>query len=124
MKPLKPFNLEEALAGKPVQTRDGGEVTQLTLFKTNAIYPLLAVVDGIIKTYTDAGTLTVKTPSDYDLFMKAEMVEAWVNVYGGANPHFGTVYTSEAVATACIDSRDFIKTIKISATLTADEETK
>lgn len=37
---LKPFDLEKALAGEPVVTRQGEEVTQLTLFKTSSIYTL------------------------------------------------------------------------------------
>lgn len=39
---MKPFNLEEAKAGKPVCTRDGRRVEILSFENPNANYPILA----------------------------------------------------------------------------------
>lgn len=66
----KPFNLEEALAGKAVVTADGREVTQLHKFVTNAAIDLAGVIDGVLCTTTDI-----------DLRMKCETktIEGWVN---------------------------------------------
>lgn len=68
---LKPFNLEAALAGEPVVTRDGREVFQVTLFECESKYPLCAVVDGDICSFTETGGHYYNgQPSQYDLFMK------------------------------------------------------
>lgn len=41
---MKPFNLERALAGDAVITRDGREVTQLVKFDVESKYKLFGVV--------------------------------------------------------------------------------
>ena len=43
---MKPFDLEKALRGEKVVTRDGREVTQLTHFETQSAYRLHGVVSG------------------------------------------------------------------------------
>jgi len=81
---MKPFDLEKALAGKPVVTRDGNKVTQLTLFKTRRKQFLFGVVefddysnnyDNIIVTWDINGRYYnpydyIKSNNDnFDLFM-------------------------------------------------------
>jgi hypothetical protein len=40
---MKPFNLEEAKAGKPVCTRDGKRVEIISFENPNSVYPILAI---------------------------------------------------------------------------------
>ena len=78
----KPFDLKLALEGKPVITRDGKEVTQLILFNdTDANYPLLAVIDNKIKSFTKDGLSNLSYSTCNDLFMAPDKVTKWVNIY-------------------------------------------
>ena len=79
---MKPFNLEEALAGKPVVTRDGLKVIQLHLFECDLRFPLGAVIENgnCIFGFKKDGTWT-NVPSDYDLFMASPEKTVWVNLY-------------------------------------------
>lgn len=67
---LKPFDLEKALAGDPIITRDGREVTQATLFNCDSLYPLRAVVGGDVRAFTKDGVNNMLGISPDDLFMK------------------------------------------------------
>lgn len=68
---LIPFDLEKALAGDQVVTRDGREVSQVTLFECNDKYPLMAVIDGEIHCFTKQGVFNINNRQGYtDLFMK------------------------------------------------------
>ena len=80
---LEKFDLERALAGEPVITRDGREVTQLTLFNVeNNIYPLYGVVNNTIVRWTSEGIYyKFSEKDDGDLFMKPKVVERFYNVY-------------------------------------------
>ena len=78
---MKPFDLERALAGDKVVTRDGREVTQLTKFNSDADC-LAAVVDGELITWGEDGLYWVKgRDSGFDLFMAPKTVKRWVNFY-------------------------------------------
>lgn len=66
---MKPFNLEKALAGDPVVTRDGRVVTEIVHLKTN-IRPIIAVIDGRARGYLiDGTTRSANDWSQRDLFM-------------------------------------------------------
>jgi len=83
---IKPFNLQDALAGKPVVTRQGKKVTQLHLFNTNTEQPLLGIIEGDKDIYTwnkDGIYFSHKDTSAFDLFMATEKKSIWVNVYEG-----------------------------------------
>lgn len=73
---MKPFNLERALKGAPVITRDGREVTQLHLFDAEgADYPLYGVIKDktcgpFIEYFTEYGVWRRSGESGIDLFMK------------------------------------------------------
>ena len=68
---LIPFDLEKALAGETVVTRDGREVSQVTLFDCSSKYPLVAVVDGEVYGFAKTGGHYISGhPSSLDLFMK------------------------------------------------------
>ena len=71
---MKPFNLEAALRGEKVVTRDGREVTQLKLFECDSDYPLAGVVIGsnCVRVWTKEGNNLPRTTSSTDLFMHEE----------------------------------------------------
>ncbi len=69
---MKKFNLEEALAGKPVVTRDGRKVKELHLFKTDCEYPLAGVLehDNDVLMFTKEGVFPKYfRENHFDLFM-------------------------------------------------------
>jgi hypothetical protein len=81
---MKPFDLQKALAGEPVVTRDGREVTQLTKFDApNCLFPIAAVVAGELETFSIGGKFRIGGETKHDLFMATKTVkkEGWVNVY-------------------------------------------
>ena len=82
---MKTFNLQEALAGKPVVTRDGRKVTQLHLFECDAKFPLFVVIGGIggITAFRKDGSWSgfSNTDAGADLFMAPVEKTVWVNLY-------------------------------------------
>lgn len=84
---MKPFNLKKALAGAPVVTRDGREVTQLVHFidAPHSTYTIHGVVSNTIEEWTDEGVFcTYDDDCELDLFMASKKV--WVNLYAGPSP--------------------------------------
>ena len=80
------FNLERALAGDKVVTRDGREVTQLAHFdKVHTPYKernLRGVCDGCITAYTDSGYYYRDgKPTKYDLVMAPSQLSGFLNIY-------------------------------------------
>jgi len=107
----KPFDLEKALAGEPLVTRDGSAATQLTRFDCDAPYQLVAVVRGEIEEFTIDGRSVEHRESPYDLFMYE--LERWVNVYWNEekqNAYCGTHHSSEAEAKANINNPNYYQT--------------
>ena len=83
---MRQFNLEEAKAGKPVQTKEGDDVRLLCFDRHNQEYPLIGLIqledgDEEIKTYTSEGKVLAECESDSDLFMKPDIKERWINLY-------------------------------------------
>ncbi len=112
---MKPFNLEEALNGAKVVTRDGREVTQLIKFNADEDETLFGVVNKEIVAWNDKGKFQ---NSDHilDLFMFVEPVRRWVNVYKDVkgNIWLGRWCYSKEEAQKCIDpSGHFVKIIEI-----------
>lgn len=71
---MKPFNLERALSGDPVVTRDGRKVAQIVAFKNilENYQSVVAVVDGIIHRYMSNGRFFKTNETLVDLFMAEE----------------------------------------------------
>lgn len=68
---LTPFNLSEALAGKPIVTRNGIEVTGFQ--KRTSLYsivPYMALINGKQHYYPATGRYIGDEVHRYDLFMK------------------------------------------------------
>ena len=96
---MKPFNLERALAGDPVVTRDGRPVTQLASFKAKGQNTLYGVIDGYVGSWTPEGRWSVDVELPNDLFMAPTKRGGWMNVYTRGNDHYvargGDIYESE-----------------------------
>lgn len=82
---MKPFNLEEAKAGKPVCTRDGRKARILCFDRKCGGYPIIALVetddDESVFSCTIKGEYVYGTESNTDLMMAPTKQEGWVNVY-------------------------------------------
>lgn len=80
---MKPFNLEKALAGDPVVTRDGRKVTEIVHFKTlNNPQNIIAVLNGRLFPFYENGQY-IAQDTEFDLFMAPKIVKksGWLNVY-------------------------------------------
>jgi hypothetical protein len=107
---MKPFNLEAALAGAPVVTRDGQAVAGIHHFTTvEDDYVLGAVVNGSLETFSAEGAFNITRHHGLDLFMAPVMKSGWVNVYWdnkNAETFTSDAYaTSEEAATAIASSK-------------------
>lgn len=116
---LLPFNLDEALAGKAVVTRDGREVVAINQisasYRPNTIR--VEIKDGASLVYADNGRRKPVKKSPLDLFMKPEPKKKktyWVNVYEGLGELYTRrFYESKQEALDNNGGEDFIKTTKI-----------
>ena len=85
---LKPFNIDEARAGKPVCTRDGRKA-RIICFDRTGKFPIVALVEAKdrddIYSYLNCGKDNESVEKEYDLMMLPEKKEGWVNVYHGLN---------------------------------------
>ena len=109
----KPFDLERALAGDEVVTREGLAVTEIHYFKhVNSVYEVYVAVGGLVYACTKEGLYTFPVEDRFDLFMapKTKKCEAWANVYnwGISGVNYNT--KSKAIDNA---GKGCIKTIKI-----------
>lgn len=112
---MKPFNLEEALAGKPVITRDGKEVKQLIQFDIKDWDCLYGVIDTDVHSWNINGKYFLNKETEYDLFMKTEKKSIWINVYNnGKETWLGCSYdTKEGALINSYGDACYIKTIEI-----------
>ena len=83
---MKPFNLEKALAGDPVVTRNGRPVTNIHRFNDlNHNRRLYGVIDGKLCSFLENGRFSSYelSETDHDLFMAPKIVKksGWVNIY-------------------------------------------
>lgn len=111
------FDLERALAGDKVITRDGREVTQLVKFDCENKYPVRGVFLGGVYSWTSEGIYYAGDGAkhDNDLFMAPKKLSGFVNVWSNGS---ATAYrlksqaeecnnTSGEKAVACIDLSQF-----------------
>lgn len=118
-KKLIPFNLERALAGDPVVTRDGRKVLQIAYFPNMTEDRRVAVhIEGLNYLLVVSGNgicfLGEKAEAEDDLFMASKTKTYWVNVYihnmGGFL--FGSVSTNkEMILAEKHDCANHLKTI-------------
>lgn len=80
---LKPFDLEKALKGERVVTRDGREVFDIAhMPKSTALYKVYAFVGGNVETFRENGNWNGLGLHANDLFMAPKKKVIWVNLYG------------------------------------------
>jgi hypothetical protein len=78
---MKPFNLEQALKGKPVVTKSGRKVTNIVVDKTDKRYPISAHVfegDKLFETLTytiEGGFWFEGRETSNDLFMAGRQIK-------------------------------------------------
>jgi hypothetical protein len=100
---MKPFNLQEALAGKPTVTRNGKKILGLLLFKQPIDFPVVGLIEGTElspQTFTTEGKWSGNTdppcPSNLDLFMATEKKRVWVFLWKRSTSlWYGQEYFSE-----------------------------
>lgn len=119
---MKPFDLERALAGDPVVTRDGRPVKVMPVLRNHNYYPVVGFVRLGDVEYVELFTLTGKwvgsNDNSNDLFMASVKHEGWVNIYPSEDclptSHYTSkpIYGSEAEAKARAAS-DCIAIVKI-----------
>ena len=89
---MKPFNLHAALSGAKVVTRDGSDVTQLTLFDIKKDgYVLYGVLESEVHSWLINGRYFRVDEAESDLFMAPNIQSIWVARVGdgiriGAHP--------------------------------------
>lgn len=115
---MKPFDLEKALAGEPVITKEGKEVTQLTYFDTIERHCLYGVVDGEVYSWNIDGKIFI----DPDLFMAPKIKKRWVNLYHTETGHvicsvpFESNFESNCQAICNISTKidyTYLKTVEV-----------
>jgi hypothetical protein len=120
---MKPFNLQAAINGEPIQTRDGWQLKFVAhvpeaYFKGNRVIVMNSV--GNIFTYCDDGQFFEgECESVVDIVMATVIKTVYANVFKGK--YFDVVFTSsetfnsvaEAVEDACVRNYTYIKTIEI-----------
>ena len=117
---MKPFNLEEAKAGKPVYNRDGNDVRIICFDKRSyRNYPIVALhTEGDIEEmFLHNINGKHQNFSRFDLFMKSEKKEGWVNIYKDSNGAYKNsiiIHSSkeDAIKERCLID-DCIDTVKI-----------
>ena len=88
---MNKFNLERALAGDKVVTRDGREVTQLTNFNVDAMYMrLTGVVGRELRYWHIDGINPTTTTDDSKLFMAPKKLSGFINLYHDRESTFHT----------------------------------
>lgn len=91
-----PFNLERALGGERVITRNGEEVTGLHHFKKVASeYSLFGVVNGKVTGFTVNGEILVDMHHEMNLCMAPP--DEWINLYWDLNAK--ETFVSDSYAT-------------------------
>lgn len=83
---MKPFNLEECIAGKPVVTRDGRRFRMGGYNPDAATYKIAGWVGDSVQGYCETGRKWANVEnSDNDLFMASEKKEGWIILFNQGN---------------------------------------
>lgn len=78
---MKPFNLEAAKRGEPIQTRDGRPAKFIAHVpeSLDEYSRVVALVDGcLVRTSSDGGLYSPSGPSPCDLFMAPRTRKGWI----------------------------------------------
>lgn len=115
---MRPFNLEEALAGKPVVTRDGRQA-RIAGYNKNAL-PTYSVVGWVGKgslAWDKDGKIHDQEENSFDLFMSPQKKWGWINLYKKGSStltkYIEVQYSKQIAEVIGKRSDDYICTIKI-----------
>ncbi len=119
----KPFDLERAKAGDPVETVRGNNVRILCFDRQHLYCPMVGIVTDTgstedIFTWTINGKVNISGGNSlYDLVMAPVKKEGWLNIFknaDGENSFYGGIYKTEQDAKINIaSSLSHLATIKI-----------
>lgn len=124
---MKPFNLEAALKGATVVTREGRPVTQLVLFEAEKDdHPLRGVIDGVVYSFQKDGHFSrMGRETRCDLFMAPKKRTFYVNVFVSRNePSLkpgSNVYTTQQEAVAAAATSRTLTYLAVAAPLEIEE---
>ena len=79
---MKPFDLEAAKRGEPIQTRDGTPVKFIAhVPEAKREIRVVVLIDGEIVCMNEEGSHTEVLATELDLFMAPRKRTVWVNLY-------------------------------------------
>ena len=116
---LTEFNLEKALNGAKVFTRNGRPVTEIHQFKTKrGNRTLVGVIDGCLYEWSEDGVFCGDGKTNNDLFILPKVIRRYQNIYYGSKDNKmwvgGKLYNTEQEALSSVgQSEYYIKTIEI-----------
>lgn len=115
-KKLIPFDLDRAIAGDPLITRDGRKVIKFHYFACEDLHcPIVAHIENELRltVYWKNGKYYSDYKMDCDLFMAPKTKTYWANVYKDKHRHFvGVLFTDEKEArSAALENVYHVKTI-------------
>lgn len=118
---MKEFNLDRALAGEPVVTRNGKCVSEIHHFLTaTPEHQVAAIIEGDLFSFHCSGRFLSSEADEMDLFMGPVKKQEWYNVYSHVNsitmPYsLGSgAYPSEDAAKQAAEGADnYIKSVLI-----------
>lgn len=117
----KPFNLEEAKAGKPICTRVGYKARIICFdAKTLCDYPIIALVEHAgnsiyeaVCSFSNEGEYRKGNIHDLDLVTPLEEHEGWVNIYRNAGiVSARRIYNTREEAMESAEEEDYIDTVR------------
>lgn len=123
---MKPFNIEEAKAGKPVCTKSGIPVRIICWDRGDpgeTPFPIVALVKSndileTIEAYTIKGKwwgATSNRDNKFNLMMAPETKKGWINIYETEKAQYPSsiIYKTEEEALQCKSKDNYITTIEI-----------
>ena len=119
---FKPFNLEQAKAGKPVCTRVGHKARIICFdAKTSGDYPIIALIEDVnnsiyetVCSFSNEGEYRKGNIHDIDLMMPLEEHEGWVNIYRNAGiVSARCIYNTREEAMESAEEEDYIDTVRV-----------
>lgn len=118
---MKPFNLEDAKAGKLVCTRDGKPARIICFDAKRENYPIITLIENngneIVVSHNLNGRFSNYQEENLDLFMVSEKHEGWINIFVKLD---GYRYTDGVICDSFAEAvdlgkpfEDYLTTIKI-----------
>ena len=79
---MRPFDLQKAIEGHPLVTRDGRHVQEFHYFeKVNEGYPIVIVISGKKICINEKGKAINGLESQDDIFLAPTKIKKWINIY-------------------------------------------